>query len=42
VNYRKPLLSPFEVFNSMEEYKMDYYSKEGSAPWKNYNNENLM
>ena len=35
--YRKPLLSPFEVFYEGE-YKMDYYSSEGGAPWKNYNN----
>lgn len=35
--YRKPLLSPFEVFYEGD-YQMDYYSKEGSAPWKNYNN----
>ncbi|KAI5148443.1 2-(3-amino-3-carboxypropyl)histidine synthase [Enteropsectra breve] len=37
--YRKPLLSPFEVFYAKDgEYQMDYYSMEGSAPWKNYNN----
>ncbi|KAI5179474.1 2-(3-amino-3-carboxypropyl)histidine synthase [Pancytospora epiphaga] len=35
--YRKPLLSPFELFYDGE-YQMDYYSSEGSAPWKNYNN----
>ncbi|KAM0681721.1 hypothetical protein GINT2_000235 [Glugoides intestinalis] len=38
VCYRKPLLSPFEVFYKSDEYVMDYYSNEGSAPWKNYNN----
>lgn len=36
-NYRKPLLSPFEVFYEGS-YQMDYYSCEGRAPWKNYNN----
>ncbi|KAI4291528.1 2-(3-amino-3-carboxypropyl)histidine synthase [Pancytospora philotis] len=36
--YHKPLLSPFEVFYE-NEYAMDYYSREGSAPWKNYNND---
>lgn len=36
--YPKPLLSPFEVFFE-NEYCMDYYSREGSAPWKNYNND---
>jgi len=35
--YSKPLLSPFEVFYSGD-YQMDYYSNEGNAPWKNYNN----
>lgn len=35
--YKKPLLSPMEVFYNGE-YHMDYYSKEGTAPWKNYNN----
>lgn len=35
--YRKSLLSPMEVFYNGE-YHMDYYSKEGNAPWKNYNN----
>lgn len=39
VCYRKPLLSPFELFYNGEEYSMDYYSNEGSAPWKNYNNQ---
>lgn len=38
VCYRKPLLSPFEVFYKGGEYQMDYYSREGYAPWKNYNN----
>ncbi|ELA41948.1 diphthamide biosynthesis enzyme Dph1/Dph2 domain-containing protein [Vittaforma corneae ATCC 50505] len=38
VCYRKPLLSPFEVFYEGGEYQMDYYSREGYAPWKNYNN----
>jgi 2-(3-amino-3-carboxypropyl)histidine synthase len=38
VCYKKPLLSPFELFYE-NDYKMDYYSSEGSAPWKNYNNE---
>ena len=37
-NYSKPLLSPFELFYE-NDYKMDYYSSEGSAPWKNYNND---
>lgn len=37
LTYSKPLLSPMEVFYSGE-YHMDYYSKEGDAPWKNYNN----
>jgi 2-(3-amino-3-carboxypropyl)histidine synthase len=35
--YKKPLLSPFEVFYEGGHYRMDYYSKEGHAPWKNYN-----
>lgn len=35
--YRKPLLSPLEVFYEGD-YQMDYYSSEGRAPWKNYNN----
>lgn len=38
VCYKKPLLSPFELFYK-NDYKMDYYSSEGSAPWKNYNND---
>lgn len=37
-NYYKPLLSPFELFYQGD-YKMDYYSSESSAPWKNYNND---
>lgn len=37
--YKKPLLSPFEVFYEGGSYNMDYYSKEGNAPWKNYNND---
>lgn len=36
--YPRPLLSPFELFYDGE-YHMDYYSNEGSAPWKNYNNQ---
>lgn len=38
VCYRKPLLSPFEIFYNGGEYEMDYYSKEGNSPWRNYNN----
>jgi 2-(3-amino-3-carboxypropyl)histidine synthase len=34
-HYKKPLLGPFEVFNELDEYKMDYYSKEENSPWKN-------
>lgn len=34
--FKKPLLSPFEVFYSGGEYLMDYYSKEGAGEWKNY------
>ncbi|CAG2115474.1 unnamed protein product, partial [Medioppia subpectinata] len=37
-NYKKPLLSPFEVYYQGGEYNMDYYSNEGYGPWKNYNN----
>jgi len=36
--YRKPLLNSYEVFYEGGEYAMDYYSNEGMAPWKNYNN----
>jgi 2-(3-amino-3-carboxypropyl)histidine synthase len=36
--FKKPLLSPFEVFYEGGHYRMDYYSREGYAPWKNYNN----
>ncbi|ADM11856.1 diphthamide synthase subunit DPH2 [Encephalitozoon intestinalis ATCC 50506] len=34
--FKKPLLSPFEVFYQGGEYLMDYYSKEGDGEWKNY------
>lgn len=34
--FRKPLLTPFEVFYSGGEYLMDYYSQEGKGEWKNY------
>ncbi|CAD25630.2 similarity to HYPOTHETICAL PROTEINS YIK3_yeast [Encephalitozoon cuniculi GB-M1] len=34
--FKKPLLTPFEVFYSGGEYLMDYYSREGSGEWKNY------
>jgi len=37
VSYKRPILSPFEVFYEGGEYLMDYYSKEGGLkPWKNY------
>lgn len=37
--FTKPLLSSYEVFYELgSEYKLDYYSKEGYAPYKNYNN----
>ncbi|KAF9763977.1 2-(3-amino-3-carboxypropyl)histidine synthase subunit 1 [Nosema granulosis] len=37
--FSKPILSPFEVFYEKEKmnYILDYYSKEGNSPWKNYN-----
>ncbi|KAK1350407.1 subunit Dph2 of diphthamide synthase [Hamiltosporidium tvaerminnensis] len=38
MNFKKPLLTPFEILGNINEYTMDYYSSEGSAPWKNYNN----
>ncbi|WUR03419.1 diphthamide biosynthesis enzyme (DPH1) [Vairimorpha necatrix] len=38
-SFKKPLLSSYEVFYELgSEYKLDYYSKEGYAPYKNYNN----
>ncbi|KAM0687807.1 hypothetical protein COBT_000942 [Conglomerata obtusa] len=36
VNFNKPILNSYEVFNDMESYSMDYYSKEKSQPWTNY------
>ncbi|AFM98622.1 diphthamide synthase subunit [Encephalitozoon hellem] len=35
-SFKRPLLSPFEVFYQGGEYLMDYYSKEGKGEWKNY------
>ncbi|XP_029166600.1 2-(3-amino-3-carboxypropyl)histidine synthase subunit 1-like [Nylanderia fulva] len=35
-SYPKPLLNPYEVFNDLEEYSMDYYSNERAVPWSNY------
>jgi 2-(3-amino-3-carboxypropyl)histidine synthase len=38
-SFNKPLLSAYEVFYELgDDYKLDYYSKEGNAPHKNYNN----
>lgn len=37
--YKKPLLSPFEVFQKsidQNNYMMDYYAAEDNKPWKNY------
>lgn len=36
LSFKKPLLTPFEVFYSGGEYLMDYYSREGDGGWKNY------
>lgn len=36
VCYKRPLLSPFEVFYEGGAYLMDYYSKDGTGGWKNY------
>lgn len=35
--YRKPLLTPFEVFyDGCGQYEMDYYAEAGRNPWQNY------
>ncbi|KCZ76981.1 hypothetical protein H311_02013, partial [Anncaliia algerae PRA109] len=38
--FNKPILNPYELFNdSFNNYEMDFYSLEGNAKWKNFNNQ---
>lgn len=33
--FGKPLLNPYEIFNDLNEYEMDYYSREKNNEWNN-------
>lgn len=34
-DYKKPLLNAYEVFNTLDEYNMDYYGREENNLWNN-------
>ncbi|KAM0679287.1 Diphthamide biosynthesis protein 1 [Binucleata daphniae] len=34
-NYKKPILNPYEVYNELDTYELQYYSKKSNKPWNN-------